>query len=113
MNVKPIPDILLGDSLTLLVPNASGKWSETAVRNVRVERTGSVTDGFSKSARDDTELTVWYDCERSSPKLGFAVGMKVRYRGETFEITEYKMYFADGPHHCKFTARKIGGNYSG
>ncbi|MBD5383960.1 MAG: hypothetical protein HDR72_03040 [Ruminococcaceae bacterium] len=111
MNVMPIPDILLGDSFTLLVPNVSGKWNETVIGNVRVERSGCISDYSSQKARDNTELTVWYDCEKSSPKTDFAAGMKVRYHGETYEITEQRVYLADGPHHCKFKARKIGGEY--
>lgn len=111
MNIMPIPDVLLGDSFTLLVPDGSGKWRETVIGNVRVERNCCISDYSSQKARDNTELTVWYDCSRSSPKAEFAAGMKVRYHGETYEITEQKIYLADGPHHCKFKARKIGGEY--
>ena len=110
MTVRPIPDVLLGDSITLLVP-VSGKWNETKINNVRVERTGAVSDYSSQKPRDNTGLTVWYDCTRSSPKTEFSAGMKVTYRGETYEITESRTYFADAPHHCKFKARKIGGEF--
>ncbi|MCM1165991.1 MAG: minor capsid protein [Lachnospiraceae bacterium] len=113
MNIKPIPDILLGDSFTLLAPNSSGGWSETKIQNVRVERKGAVSDYSSQKARDNTELTVWYDFKSSSPKADFAAGMRVLYRGETYEITEQRVYIADKPHHCKFKARKIGGEYNG
>ncbi len=109
MNIMPIPDVLLGDSFTLLVPNASGKWGETVISNVRVERTVCISDYSSQKARDNTELTVWYDCAKSSPKTDFTAGMKVRYHSELYEITERKVYLADSPHHCKFKARKIGG----
>lgn len=110
MNVKPIPDILLGDSVTLLTP-ASGKWNETKINNVRVERTEAVSDHSLQKARDNTELTVWFDYASSYPKADFSAGARVSYRGESYEITESKIYFADAPHHCKFKARKLGGEY--
>lgn len=110
MTVKPIPDILLGDSITLLTP-APGKWNETKINNVRVERTEAVSDYSSQKARDNTELTVWFDYERSSPKAEFSAGMRISFRGEIYEITESRIYRADAPHHCKFRARKIGGEY--
>ena len=110
MTVKPIPDILLGDNVTLLIP-ASGKWNETKINNVRVERTEAVSDYSSQKPRDNTEIVVWFDYAKSSPKAKFSAGMRVNYRGETYEITESKDYFADAPHHCKFKARKIGGEF--
>lgn len=112
MNIKPIPDILLGDSFTLLTP-AAGGWNETVISNVRVERTGAINDYSTAKARDNTEMTVWFDYANSSPKTDFAVGMKARYRGEVYEITEQRVYSADTPHHCKFKARKIGGDHGG
>ena len=112
MNIRPIPDVLLGDSFTLLAPDSSGKWSETVISNVRVERKGCISDYASQKARDNTEITVWYDCVKSTPKADFAVGMKVRYCGETYEITEHRVYLTYTPHHCKFKARKISGEYS-
>lgn len=111
MNIKPIPDILLGDSFTLLTP-ASGKWNETRINNVRIERVEAITDYSSQKARDNTEITVWFDCANSSPKTDFSVGMKARYHGEIYEITEQRVYSSDRPHHCKFKARKIGGEYT-
>ena len=113
MNIEPIPNILLGDKLTLLTPGSSGKWNETAINNVRVERVAAVTDYSAQKARDNTEITVWFDYENSYPKTDFSVGMKARYRGEIYEITEYRSYSADKPHHCRFKARKIGGTYAG
>lgn len=110
MNIKPIPDILLGDSFTLLTP-VSGKWNETKINNVRVERTEAVSGYSSQKAHDNTSITVWFDYARSSPKVKFSAGMRVSYHGESYEITESRDYFADAPHHCKFKARKIGGEY--
>lgn len=113
MNIKPIPNELLGDSFTLLVPAASGGWTEKEIRNVRIERTEAVTEYSSQKQRSNTEITVWFDCVNSSPKTDFSAGMKARYRGEIFVITEHKVYFAGAPHHCRFKARKVGGEYTG
>lgn len=110
MNVRPIPDILLGDNITLLVPS-SGRWDKLFISNVRVERSESVSDYSSQKARENTGLTVWFDHANSSPKTEFSIGMKVVYDNETYEITEVKNYFTDTPHHCKLKARKIGGEY--
>lgn len=109
MNVKPIPDALLGSELTLLVPSDAG-WTTTHIGNVRVERTGAVSDYSSQKTRDNTEITVWYDCANSYPEAEFSAGMRVRYRGEVYEITEEKTYCAGAPHHRKFKARKIYGH---
>lgn len=110
MTVRPIPDVLLGDSITLLIP-AAGKWNETKISNVRVERSEAVSEYSSHKVRDNTEITVWFDNVKSTPKADFSVGMRVNYRGESYEITECRTYFADAPHHCKFKARKLGGEY--
>lgn len=111
MTIKPIPDILLGDSVTLLIP-ASGKWNEKKINNIRVERTGAVNDYSSQRAREQTTITVWFDFAKSSPKTDISAGMGVRYHGEVYEVTESKIYSADAPHHLKFTARKTGGVYT-
>jgi len=111
MNIKPIPDILLGDSVTLLIP-ASGKWNGKKISNVRVERTEAVNDYSSQKAREQTKITVWFDLAKSFPKTDICAGMSVRYHGEIYEITESKIYSANAPHHLKFTARKTGGEYT-
>lgn len=102
MNARPIPNALLGDSLTLMLPTKTGV-SETSVHNVRVERSEALKNGTQSRAA----ITVWADCQNSS-HTDFPVGARVKYGGETFEITEQKMYRAEGPHHCKFTAVKTG-----
>lgn len=59
MKIMPIPDELLGDSITLFEPTDSG-YRETEVVNVRVDRTNSVTDFNSAHTRDTTEITIYY-----------------------------------------------------
>ena len=106
LNARPIPDELLGDDITLIVPAAYGT-SRERIYNVRVEKQAAITDYTSSSQRDNTVITVWYDCENSYPKAEFPVGAKVEYGDEVFEIVESKVYKTDVPHHIKFKARKI------
>ena len=106
MNVKPIPNELLGDSITLIVPKSTG-YTETQISNVRVELSENI-DGYSTNdPRARAEITVWVDYHNSTWK-DFPVGAKVRYNNEVFEIAEQKIYLAGEPHHCKFRAIKIG-----
>ena len=106
INVKPIPDELLGDDIVLITPTGFGSSRET-IYNVRVEKQAAITDYTSSSQRENTTITVWYDCENSYPEAEFPVGAKVEYGGEIFEIVESKVYKTDVPHHKKFKARKI------
>lgn len=118
MNVKPIPNILLGDSFVLILPTTTGTL-ETPISNVRVERTEGVS-GLSTSAakaspksapKNSGEITVWVDYQNST-WAEFPAGAKVRYGGETFEIVERRLFknSADAPHHVKFKARIVGEN---
>lgn len=102
MNVKPIPNRLLGDSITLILPTANGS-SETPIKNVRVER----ENFFGDDIRGCAEITVWVD-RKNSTWAEFPVGARVRYDGGVFTITEQKVYRAGEPHHCKFKAIRIG-----
>ena len=106
MNVKPIPNELLGDSLTLIVQKSTG-FTETPIDNVRVEREEDIEGYSTKDSHGRVEITVWIDY-RNSTWTDFPVGAKVRYKGELFEIAEQKIYRAGEPHHCKFRAIKIG-----
>ena len=106
MNVKPIPNALLGDDITLVLPTAAG-LAETPISNVRVERSEDIKNYSSDDPRGRAEITVWVDY-RNSTWADFPVGAKVRYNGEVYEITEQKVYRAGEPHHCKFKAIKIG-----
>ena len=106
MTVKPIPNELLGDSITLVFPKDTG-YIEKPISNVRVERSEELSGYSTKDPRARTELTVWVDY-RNSTWAEFPVGARVRYNTELFEITEQKVYRAGEPHHCKFKAVKIG-----
>lgn len=106
MNVKPIPDKLLGDTVTLISPTPTG-FIETPIANVRVERTESTEHITGENTRGTAEITVWADRVHST-WAEFPTGARVRYGNELFEITTSKIYSAGEPHHCKFTARKTG-----
>ena len=106
MNVKPIPNALLGDDITLMLPTESG-FTETPISNVRVERSESIANYTSDDPRRRAVITVWADYHNST-WTDFPVGAKVRFGGEVFEITEQKVYRAGEPHHCKFRAIRIG-----
>ena len=106
MNVKPIPNALLGDDITLMIPTATG-FTETPISNVRVERSEDIAGYSSDDPRGHAEITVWVD-RHNSTWTDFPVGTKVRFGGEIFEINEQKVYRAGEPHHCKFKAIKIG-----
>lgn len=106
MRIKPIPQELLGDSLTLICPTKTGSL-ETPISNVRVERSESIEGNSSGDAKSTAEITVWVDYRRST-RAEFPIGARVRYNGEVFEVDTRKVYRAGIPHHLKFTAKKIG-----
>ncbi len=107
MNVKPIPNQLLGDMIVLMTPTPYG-FTETPIQNVRVERTENAERSAAENrARVSVEITVWAD-RHNSTWTDFPAGARVNYGGEIFEITESRVYRAGEPHHCKFTARKTG-----
>lgn len=106
MNVKPIPNRLLGDNITLILPTANGS-AEKPIKNVRVERSESFENYSGSDIRSCTEITVWVD-RKNSPWTEFPIGAGVRYDGGIFTITEQKVYYAGEPHHCKFKAKRIG-----
>lgn len=110
MNVKPIPNILLGESLVLILPTTTGTL-ETPISNVRVEITQSVSGYSTSDPKNAAEITVWVDYQNST-WAEFPAGAKVRYGGETFEIIERRLFknSADAPHHVKFKARIVGEN---
>lgn len=106
MKLKPIPQELLGDSLTLIYPTKTGAL-ETPISNVRVERSESVERGSAGETKSTAEITVWVDYRRST-WAEFPIGARVRYNGEMFVVVTRKVYRAGIPHHLKFTANKIG-----
>lgn len=104
---RPIPLILLNDSITLLVP-AAGGYDETLLCDVRVEHRSQVSEPAASLPRDMSQLVVFYDHVNSSPAdVEFAAGMLLEFGGERFEIISAQVYCTDSPHHTKITARKI------
>ncbi|MBP1563672.1 MAG: hypothetical protein J6C38_08135 [Oscillospiraceae bacterium] len=107
MNVKPIPNSLLGDEFYLCVPTKNG-WNRQLIENVRVERKSAVSTPTASNAHDISELTIWYDYTNSYPQADFSAGTRAEYNGEVYEITEVKFYRAEELHHCRIKAVKIG-----
>ena len=111
MTLKPIPTLLLCDSFTLKVPGADG-YSITSVTDVRVVRKSRISDFTTSRTRDETALTIYYDCTNSYPQgLSFSAGMTAVFCGEEFEILEAVLFSGEQPHHWKLTARKTGGEH--
>ena len=107
MNVLPIPDELLGGSITLLAPTTSG-FEQVDIENVRISRKSVVSDYTATRMRDAAELTVHFDCVNSRP-LGqeFSAGMLAEDNGETYELLRAELFSADRPHHWVLKFRKI------
>lgn len=107
MKVKPIPNSLLGENIMLVLPTATG-FSETPIKNVRVELSDSLDSYGKTTVSSAAEITVWADRRRST-WADFPVGARVDFRGVRYTITQKKICYADGePHHCKFTAKRTG-----
>lgn len=109
MNIEPIPEQLLNDEFTLLVPGESG-YARTDVSSVRIERKSALSDYADGDVRGLSALTIFYDMTYSLPqRLEFAAGMSAEYDGALWEITEARLYCADEPHHYTLTARRVSG----
>lgn len=109
MKIPPIPEKLLTDEFTLLVPNTEG-FSRTLVANVRAEEKSALSDYASGNVRGLSSLTIYYDMTHSLPQgLAFAAGMYAEYAGALWEITEARLYSAGSPHHYTLTARRVSG----
>lgn len=111
MNVRPIPDSLLGDDFYLYEPTERG-WRETLIENVRIERTSAVSSPTADKTHNVSEITIWYDYENSYPSADFSAGMRAKYHGEDYKITEVKFFRAEELHHCRIKAVKISGEYT-
>ena len=109
MNIEPIPEQLLNDEFTLLVPGESG-YTSTEVSCVRIERKSALSDYADGDVRGLSALTIFYDMTYSLPQgLEFTAGMSAEYDGALWEITEARLYCADEPHHYTLTARRVSG----
>lgn len=111
MRIKPIPDTLLGDNATLIIPEGSG-FIRIELSNIRAQRKSSITDYSAGQSRDTTELTVYFDCNSSEPVgMEFTAGEQLEYRGEVYEIIEVKLFAGEAPHHWRLVGRKIHGAF--
>ena len=105
--IMPIPNELLCDSVTLLKPDGSG-YSSVVIDSVRVVRRSKVSEYSSTIVRDNSEITVYYDCINSSPTdMEFSAGMLVEYECERYEILVAEMFRAYSPHHIRITAKRV------
>ena len=107
MTVKPIPQELLRDAVTLLVPAASG-YESCELSCVRVVRKSAVSDRSAVNVRDVSEITVYYDCVNSSPAgAELSAGMLLESDGVRYEIIRAEEFSALEPHHIRITARRV------
>ncbi len=107
MTARPIPLSLLNDEITLVTPTVSG-FDRTEIYNVRVQHTSAVREYNSSAIREVTEITVYYDCENSSPQgVEFLAGMCMEYGGRAYEILSAECVYAELLHHVKIKARVI------
>lgn len=98
MNVKPIPNALLGSQIYLILPTKTG-YTERPIDNVRVELSENVSDCFSESPRDTTEITVWVDYRNSiwesedkTAEFDFPVGAKIRLTKNCLRLRNRKSF---------------------
>lgn len=104
---RAIPLKLLNDEITLLVPTVSG-YDAVEIYNVRVQQTSAVREYSSTAVRDISQITVYYDCENSSPQgVEFAAGMLIEFVGRRYEIISAAQFAAESLHHVKITARAV------
>ncbi|MGN0651080.1 MAG: hypothetical protein ACI4KM_11635 [Oscillospiraceae bacterium] len=106
--ICPIPQELLNDAFTLIVPDENG-FEQTYIQNVRAVKKSEISDYASTRTRDTSELVIYYDCTNSLPRrMDFCAGMQIEYCGELFEVLEAKQFCGVSAHHWKLTAKKIG-----
>lgn len=104
---KPIPLGLLADNITLMTPTVDG-YDSTEIYDVRVQKKSAVREYNSTAVRDISEITVYYDCENSSPHgVEFLAGMLIVHEEVRYEILEAEQFSAERLHHIRITARKV------
>ena len=104
MTARPIPAALLRDSFTLLVPDGGG-YDRVAVTSVRVVRRSQIREYSAVVIRDESDLTVYYDCANSLPAgLEFEAGMKIEYGGRNYAIISVERFDAQTAHHYRLKA---------
>ena len=104
---RPIPMELLADEITLMVPTVDG-YDNIEIYNVRVQKKSAVREYNSTAVRDISEITVYYDCENSSPHgVEFLAGMLIQHDDMRYEILTAEQFSAQQLHHIRITARKV------
>ncbi len=104
---RPIPMELLADEITLMVPTVDG-YDSTEIYNVRVQKKSAVREYNSTAVRDISEITVYYDCENSSPQgVEFLAGMLIQHDDMRYEILTAEQFSAEQLHHIRITARTV------
>ena len=105
--IMPVPSELLCDAITLLVPDGSG-YSSVSIDSVRVVFRSKVSEYSSTITRDNSEITVYYDCTNSVPTdVKFAAGMLIEYENEYYEIIIVDVFRTYGPHHIRLKAKRV------
>lgn len=104
---RPIPMELLVDEVTLMAPTVDG-YDSTEIYNVRVQKRSAVREYNSSALRDISEITMYYDCENSSPKgVEFLAGMLIVHDSVRYEILTAEQFSDEQLHHIRITARKV------
>ncbi len=104
---RAIPLSLLNDEITLMVPVVDG-YDSTEIYNVRVQKRSAVREYNASAVRDISEITVYYDCENSSPQgVEFLAGMLIVHENMRYEILSAEQFAAEKLHHIRITARSI------
>lgn len=104
---RAIPIELLADEITLMAPTVDG-YDSTEIYNVRVQKKSAVREYNSAAVRDISEITVYYDCENSSPHgVDFLAGMLIQHDDVRYEILAAEQFSAEQLHHIRITARRV------
>ena len=104
---RAIPMELLADEITLMTPTVDG-YDSTEIYNVRVQKKSAVREYNFSAVRDISEITVYYDCENSSPNgVEFLAGMLIVHAGVRYEILTAEQFSAEQLHHIRITARSV------
>jgi len=105
--LRPIPLELLTDSAVLGTPTEAGRSSEE-LDNVRIIKTGILTEYISGKEKDYTQIVMYFDCVNSSPAdTEFFAGQTLSCGSEEYEIIKTELFAGEAPHHWRITARKV------
>lgn len=104
MEVKPIPAALLCDSVTLILPSEDGE-EQTELCGVRVIPRQSAERRSDRGIHVSSFVTVYYDCENSSPAgVEPVCGQWLLFGEKRYEITKVEEFGLSRRHHLRITA---------